>query len=795
MRAGAQRGQAIVLMALLFAVMCGMLAISVDAGRGYVARRSIQNAADASADAGAATYARTLDFTLAEPAQLQKYEDNRGLSGGTCSPGWQAPPAGGTIGFHCTFTSDTSQDAAIAVTDRSDVGEYQFWTGGQNRLSTVLIQVVGGGPTFPIAAEGVSWYATTGYQSGSYGFGNPPPGGGTYGSPPSGWTGPWPPGSGDSGSPPPGWSGPWPPPGGGTGCVVSCGGGCSAYCTAGSIPPVVLALSGACGGGSGDALTIKGLATAAAVVGNVVSYGDAEGNVQGGGGSPVPVAADTTAYCKAPTGITGWCYPSGLAPGTGGCTGGSVYQYGKPQPPSYQLSPVNGNLSTGTPGTSVNVEPGVYPTPALFGGGSSKSCTFMAGGVYTFQSSLTDSGGVVSNELRPPDEPATGSVNPTTTIQSPEFWNQNGAQCAGSYGISTVLDIPGPGLPPPANGLPLGIGAYAVRVTSVRQDNGYTRESSPSICRSLSLAASAALQISVSNVPGAVAYNVYLSTVSINSALTGIGLPPGTPGGTCAGPFYLLGQIPVTNPQLETNANTSGCPSLTQTPTCSLGVTVGAFDQTQLNQILTAITTAALPPPLSLPKPPCVAAIASNCLLMNLPELRAPAGSGLADQDALINTDPANWGLCAYPNQNKEHACENTAAGFNPNDYDTPGAVQIQETNAGSCFDFSSGSSQTPSGPLAYLFSGYQYAWALILQPTADGSCSDYFAPKSGSEFFGHVWVPLATAYVAGNNAYVPFIYGTFTAYQIVMDATQGMAVYFVPPPSNPNGYGIPQQI
>jgi len=763
-----ERGQAIVVIALIVAVLCGMLGLAIDGGRGFIARRELQNAADASADAAAVTYARTLDYAQAETAQVVNYQTNRAIAGSySCSPSIpQVPDAGQTVALRCTFPSDSSQAMEIAVTNRPDpVNVIQFWTGGAQSLATALIQIVGAGPNFPVSAQGVAWWTPSAYPSGPYGFGTPP-GTGPYGNPPPGWTGPWPPGS--SGGPPPA------PP------------------SSGSIPPVVLALSGACGSGNNAlSLTEDVPHTWPATIGNVVSYGNVVGTVTNSAGASVPVAADTTAYCSAPSGVVGWCYPSGQAPGTNGCTGGSVFQYGKPAPPNYPLQPVDTTLPTGIPGTSVILEPGLFPQPAVFGSPAVRACSFLSAGVYRFQSQFQAPNGVLSNELRPPDEPATGSADAITTVQSPQFWDLNGAKCAGHYGISDVLDVPGPSLPAPANGVPLSTGSYAVRVTSVRQDNGKTRESSPSICRTSNFATPGALQVSISNVPGATAYNVYLSTVSINAALTESGVSVSTPGGTCAGLFYFLGQLAVPNPQLETNADTSGCPSLTQTATCSLGVTIGAFDQTQLNQIINLIRNGQVPPP---PPIPCVQALAVNCASLNVPELQAPAAPGLADRDPVIGTDLANWGYYTRILSSCQQgvAAPNTAAGYNPSCWVTPGAVQIQETSGQACLDFSSGASSTPSGAADFLFSGYQYAWAVALQPTADGSCADYFSGAFGTEFLGHVSVPQAAGYVSGNNGAVPAVSGSFTAYQVYLGSTSGLAVSFIPPPDSTIGYGVP---
>jgi uncharacterized membrane protein len=53
-RLGDQRGQAAAVVVLLIAVLVAMAAVAIDVGAWYVAKRSVQNAADAAALAGAA---------------------------------------------------------------------------------------------------------------------------------------------------------------------------------------------------------------------------------------------------------------------------------------------------------------------------------------------------------------------------------------------------------------------------------------------------------------------------------------------------------------------------------------------------------------------------------------------------------------------------------------------------------------------------------------------------------------------------------------------------------------------
>src|SRR2546423_654763 len=73
--------------------------------------------------------------------------------------------------------------------------------------------------------------------------------------------------------------------------------------------------------------------------------------------------------------------------------------------PGFSAPPINSaSQSWGSSDYDVVRSPGTYSSDPHITGGA--GCYFLAGGVYTFQSGFTINGGFVSNELRPPDEPA-----------------------------------------------------------------------------------------------------------------------------------------------------------------------------------------------------------------------------------------------------------------------------------------------------------------------------------------------------------------------------------------------------
>src|SRR5690242_9778433 len=85
-RAGAQSGQAIVLIALLILVLFGMLGLAIDSGRAYVDRRDQQAAVDAAALAAGDWYENYNDlYGSALPQSKQIYENNLHFYSGPAS--------------------------------------------------------------------------------------------------------------------------------------------------------------------------------------------------------------------------------------------------------------------------------------------------------------------------------------------------------------------------------------------------------------------------------------------------------------------------------------------------------------------------------------------------------------------------------------------------------------------------------------------------------------------------------------------------------------------------------------
>ena len=104
-----QKGQTLVLLAVLMMALVGFAGLVIDSGRLYVERRDLQQATDGAALYAGDTFQHTLDWSAAEQNGLTSYTGNRRIYGASsCSPGWGGPPSGGTIIINCTFAGSSA---------------------------------------------------------------------------------------------------------------------------------------------------------------------------------------------------------------------------------------------------------------------------------------------------------------------------------------------------------------------------------------------------------------------------------------------------------------------------------------------------------------------------------------------------------------------------------------------------------------------------------------------------------------------------------------------------------------
>jgi hypothetical protein len=448
--------------------------------------------------------------------------------------------------------------------------------------------------------------------------------------------------------------------------------------------PTLAALNQAgCGGFPGVAIAVNGGGTLE-VLGDVVS----NGAISVSGLSNLEVEGDLYARCQAVVPATAMgCYPSGnsspcSSPDVLGVTR-TGYSFSDPGYPP----PVVTGGSQPTPGSTVVLLPGTYTVDPVFNNGT---CYFLSGGVYKWLGSYTNNNSFVSNELRPPDEPKFGD---NTTLAGHQFWNVGTADCAGSAQVTTVSG---------ANPIPSGVWAFVLTSTRIAVYNGvsYTRESAPSKCYVVSASGlNRNVQIRVSNVPGATAYNIYAA-----------------PSGSCNGPFGLAGVLPVVG--TPANNSTGGCPVYSGGG-CSLGNEGIVLDATDLASPFAP--NAAAPPGVIGSYPPAgqTAPLKSNLPNENANRAAPPGGDRANENQCNAIAGPLT--TCPGPV--------------------TPGAVAFYLPSGG-CLSATSGGDN-------YFFSGYQYNWIVLFEPGAAyppaNTCANVIGAATDSAWIGLVYAPSAS--------------------------------------------------
>ena len=623
-----QRGQAIVLIAIMLAVVVGMAALAIDGSRAYALRRDLQAAVDAAALAAGDKLQQTGNYVSAEQAASSIFGTNLRLYvAPSCAPGYGSPGAAPRT-VTCTYSDGTVLTQVI-----SNLGPQgsRFSLTATRSLQLQFARILTSGSSPTIAGSA----------------------------------------SGDVNN-----------------LLYS---------------PTMAALNQAgCGGAGGTAISVNGGGTLV-IGGDVVSNGAV--SVLTGS---VRVAGDVYAQCQpAIAGVGTKCYPSGAStPCTYPDVAGAVRSGFRFTDPNYPPPSVPGG-SQPRPGSNVVISPGVYSVNPAF----AAHCYFLSGGAYRWQSGYTNNGGLVSNELAPPDEP---DVSNHTQTANTQFWNMDGVTCAGAFRLS----ITGSG------GSPMG--TWGVELTSVRNDShagtSYQRESAPSRCLSFTVRTSQTIRLEVSNVPGATSYDIYVSSNG------------------CAGPFGFAYNLAVgSNVQ---NTDTSGCPfgngngngndngngNGNTNPTCTLGV-----------EALTAPATV-LP---SLPLPNPFAPPGTGGAYPPDGE-QAPLASGLPNQNPYRGVPPAG------DRGNENHCAITSGAAAACPAAITPGAV-VYHIPSGSCLT-------DPNGGDNYLFSGYQFNWMAIYEPGVSNppanTCSNVMGASTSSAYIGLVYAPAAAMNIPTSSGF-----------------------------------------
>jgi len=611
-----QRGQAIVLIALMLATLVGMVALAVDGSRAYALRRDLQAAADAAALTAGDNLQATGSYTSAEQAASTIFGTNLRLyAAPSCSPGYGAPGAS-PFTVSCTYSDGTVLTQTVYSLGAQGS---QFTMTGKRSLDLQFARILTNGASPQLGAT-----STGGVNNRLY-------------------------------------------------------------------SPTIAALNqSGCGGLGGSAININGSGTLY-INGDLVSNGAISAP------SLAQVTGDVYARCQSSvSNVTTRCYPSGVAtPCTYPDVAGTTRAGFRLPDPNFPAPTVPG-ASQAAPGNDVVLNPGPYAAnPSIASG----RCYFLSAGVYKWLNGYTNNGGLVSNELKPPDEPL---VTDHTVLATNQFWNTDAVNCAGAFQISA------------SGGTPLTQGTWAVELTSLRSDSyagvSYTRESAPSVCRTVLVGPGQVIKLQISNVPGATSYNVYAA-------------PP--PSG-CPGPFGLAWNVPVPAGSVKNNS-TAPCPAFTGT-SCSLGNETFSIDSVVL----------------SLPFSPNPLAPPGTFQAYPPDGETAPLQSGLPNQNPNRGTPPAG-------DRANENQCETTGAALTacPGPI-TPGAV-VFYLPSGSCMSATNSADN-------YVFSGYQYNWVSVFEPGPvpgpSNTCANTIGANGNSAFIGLFYSPSASITVSSPYAF-----------------------------------------
>ena len=672
----AQRGQAIVLVGLLLVVLFGFVGLAIDGGRAYLDRRQMQASVDAASLAAAYDYMTSNDVGHAELSGRDVYATNERLyMGPTCTSS--------ALTLSCSFADGTNQVLTLSAVAHSIAG-VTFNATATHQVTVTMMQTLGAGSTMAIGATATALARRPGTN----------------------------------------------------GAAIQT---LSQSCTAS------LAFGG------------NGTAT---LIGDVWS----NGSITGGGSSSGSVSGNVVGVCSSP--------PPPFLPAPWTVSGSQVNGWNMPDP-GYAMPPLNpARPNWNSPGCDGEC-PGTYAAdPHLVGGAG---CYFLEAGVYHFSAGFTQQGGLVSNELRPPDEPnvyapgqaTTTTLNgdlsgsrvqqisvaampgavPTATVISvggqtfqlsaaaaagdarlsisrqdvvgtvpsgslvsfralPQFWDANGLNCGGSFAATAV-----------GNTNNLAAGTWSVQVTAVRWEpytcvgqavatpTCFIRESTPSMCKTVTLGSSTNIRVApTAPVPGAQYLNIYAAQ-----------------GASCSGMAYLT-RVP----------NTTNSSVIINSSTFPAGWPAGA---------------ATLPD-----------------------QANPPLVSTLPNSDPLAGTPPrgdlANENQCVNPATGANVACSASTV--------NPGAV-IVYIPSGGCVSMNGGGD-------IYVFSGNQYQRIVLFEPGPEQSgvpntCANKLNGHDFTSFIGIFYVPAADVTLNGTSRVRATIAGGLVAWTATVLGSENLAI------------------
>jgi Flp pilus assembly protein TadG len=464
------------------------------------------------------------------------------------------------------------------------------------------------------------------------------------------------------------------------------------------------------------------------------------GNCYGAAGS----TCSTAAY---------YCYNAtpGFIPYPGPCTGSDIQ--GAPVVPAPSL-PDPGYISPSwqyyntTAGVQLNrgnyteMTPGTYNSFALTGGAG---CYFLDAGIYTWNGGYSSHGGLVSNELKSPNEELWGAGSATTSGAVSPFWGPGG--CNGNFNVSLVAVASPNGMKHQGGG-----GNWGIELTSVRYDQfidptigttqnpcfnspGCRRESAPSACVVVNTldANNNGINITITaNAPGAQYYLAYMNPNGCdgntnNSSFVGRFLAPGW---TDAGgpPATAVG-----GSWTGTLVNVSGgsCPASIAATVSICNISYSSLSPTAL--CYAQVRSALCQTPDDETAPQCFQSCPPSA---STPQENAPMA---LQYTPYTGGDVANENYCRVSPQPGDPNAPCTTAKV------TPGAVQFYFPN-GSCMDQN-------GGGYTHVFSGEQYNWIIIYSPPG-ASCpvTQKLNGNAFTQYIGTIYTPSSSWDILGTD-------------------------------------------
>jgi Flp pilus assembly protein TadG len=507
-----------------------------------------------------------------------------------------------------------------------------------------------------------------------------------------------------------------------------------------------------------NSLTFSGSGTAN-LVGDVWS----NGNVSGGGSSTGSVTGNVVGVCSNPA-------PPFL-PNPWSVSGAQVNGWNMPDP-GYAMPTLNASNPNWNSPSCDGECPGTYlADPHLTGGAG---CYFLEAGVYNFSQGFTQQGGLVSNELRPPDEPNVyANATPTTATLT--------AGLTGGSKPTTMSVTALPGALP--NGSSLTVGGEDFTLTTPAAAGTTTlnivKQTVAADIPSGSFVSFRALPQfwdAVSPCSGAFSLSATGNTNNLSGTwsveVTSVRWEPYTCKGQAApsGSCYIRESAPSmcktitlgssTNIKVQVTAAVPGAEYLNvylaENDSCSGLSYLTQFPNTVSSQVV--INNSSFPAgwPAGAATPP--------------DHENMPIASGLPNSDPPAGTPPrgdlANEYQCVNPSTGANTVCGSGTV--------NPGAVIFYIPSTG-CVSMNGGGD-------IYIFSGYQYGRIIMYEPGPEQSsfpntCSNTVNGHDFTSFIGIFYIPAADIKLNGTSRVRATIAGGLIAWTATVLGSENLAI------------------